>query len=128
MRPSALFALLLLAATMVAADPPPAGGEKRLVGEWAGTSGPDGKALILTFGPGNKVTLRVGEDTTEGNYTADFTKQPAHLDLDWRPGRVTGKVRTIVGLLDGGRLRVEDNAGGPRPAEFSDNSLVLKKQ
>ena len=64
--------------------------EKRLLGEWVGTY-QGGKAISLTFGPQNKVTLRTGAGVEKGTYTIDLTKKPAHLDLDWRPGRPGGE-------------------------------------
>ena len=101
--------------------------EKRLLGEWVGTY-QGGKAISLTFGPQNKVTLRTGAGVEKGTYTIDLTKKPAHLDLDWRPGRPGGKVLTILEFLDGGQIRIEDNYDKPRPAKFSKDSLVLKKK
>jgi uncharacterized protein (TIGR03067 family) len=101
--------------------------EKRLLGEWVGTY-QGGKAISLTFGPKNKVTLRTGVGVEEGTYTVDLTKKPAHLDLDWRPGRPGGKVLTILEFLGGDQIRIEDNYDKPRPAKFSEHSLVLKKK
>ena len=101
--------------------------EKRLLGEWVGTY-QGGKAISLTFGPQNKVTLRTGNGVEKGIYAVDLTKRPAHLDLDWRPGRPGGKVLTILEFLDGGQIRIEDNYDKPRPAKFSKDSLVLKKK
>ena len=106
--------------------------EKRLLGEWAGTYLGD-KPISVTFGPKYKVTLRAGGHVEEGTYTADLTKKPAHLDLDWRPGQPGGKMLTILEFLDGDRIRIEDNYTGPfgdkrRPGKFSENSLVLKKK
>jgi hypothetical protein len=101
-----------------------AGEEKRLLGEWAGTY-QGGKPISLTFGPKNQVTLRTAAAEEEGTYTVDLSKKPAHLDLDWRPG---GKVLTILEFLDGDRIRIEDNYNKPRPAKFSEQSLVLKKR
>ena len=63
----------------------------------------------------------------EGTYTVDLTKKPAHLDLDWRPGRPGGKMLTILEFLDGDQIRIEDNYDKPRPTKFSD-SLILKKR
>jgi uncharacterized protein (TIGR03067 family) len=101
--------------------------EKRLLGEWVGTY-QGGKAISLTFGPQNKVRLRTGVGVEEGTYTVDLTKKPAHLDLDWRPGRPGGKMLTILEFLDGDQIRIEDNYAKPRPAKFSEHSLVLKKK
>ena len=101
--------------------------EKRLLGEWVGTY-QGGKAISLTFGAQNKVTLRTGAGGEKGTYTVDLTKQPAHLNLDWRPGRPGRKVLTILEFLDGDQIRIEDNYDKPRPATFSEHSLVLKKR
>ena len=131
----AMVVLVLLcgAAAFRAADEKSTGSdeEKRLLGEWAGTYLGD-KPISVTFGPKNKVTLRAGGHVEEGTYTVDLTKKPAHLDLDWRPGRPGGKMLTILEFVDGDRIRIEDNYTGPfedkrRPAKFSENSLVLKK-
>jgi len=128
-----VLALLCGPAAFRAADEKSTGAdeEKRLLGEWAGTYLGD-KPISVTFGPKNKVTLRAGGHVEEGTYTVDQTKKPAHLDLDWRPGRPGGKMLTILEFLDGDRIRIEDNYTGPiedkrRPAKFSENSLVLKK-
>jgi uncharacterized protein (TIGR03067 family) len=104
--------------------------QKQLLGEWVGTY-QGGKPISLTFGPENKAALLTKDGVEQGTYTLDLTKQPAHLDLDWRAGRPGGrgaKLLTIVEFLDGDRIRVEDNATGPRPSKFSENSIVLKKK
>ena len=106
--------------------------EKQLLGEWVGTYA-GGKPISVTFEPKNQVTLRTRAGVEKGTYTVDLTKQPASLDLDWRPGRPGGKMLTILEFLDGDRIRIEDNYTGPfedkpRPAKFSEHSLVLKKK
>jgi len=100
---------------------------RSLRGEWIGTFGPD-QTLLLTFGPDNKVTLRVDKDVDVGTYSVNWSRQPAHLDLDWRPGRAGGKMLTIVEFLDASHIRIEDNFGKPRPTRFSDVSLLFKKK
>ena len=124
-----VLALLFGPAAFRAADEKNKGAdkEKRLLGEWVGTY-QGGKPISLTFGPKNKVTLRTSVGVEEGTYTVDLTKKPAHLDLDWRPGRPGGKVPTILEFLKGDRIRIEDNFDKPRPAKFSEHSLVLKKR
>ena len=124
-----VLALLCGPAAFWAADEKNKGAdaEKRLLGEWVGTY-QGGKAISLTFGPQNKVTLRTGAGVEKGTYTIDLTKKPAHLDLDWRPGRPGGKMLTILEFLDGDQIRIEDNYAKPRPAKFSEHSLVLKKK
>src|SRR5437660_207734 len=118
-----VLALLGVPAPLGAADE-----EKRLLGEWVGTFRPN-ETISLTFGPMNTVTLRFADGVEKGTYRLDPTRKPAHLDLHGRPGRPRGGIRTIVQFLPGDRLRIEDNApGNPRPAKFSEHSLVLKKK
>src|SRR5690348_1234427 len=120
--PSALavwIALLAWPASLSAADP-----AARLVGEWVATY-QGNKPISITFGADGRVTLRTGGREEKGTYKVDFTKSPPHLDLDWRPGRAGGVLKTVVEFLDDGRLRLEDNApGNARPAGFSKHSLI----
>ena len=118
-----VLALLGAPAPLRAADE-----EKRILGEWVGTFRPN-ETISLTFGPVNRVTLRFADGVEKGTYALDLTRKPPHLDLHGRPGRPQGGIRTIVEFLPGDRLRIEDNApGNPRPARFSEHSLVLKKK
>ena len=99
----------------------------RLAGQWVGTY-QGNKPLSITFGPDNHVTLVAGGQVEKGTYKVDFTRNPPHLDLDWRQGRAGGRLRTIVEVLNG-RLWLEDNApGNPRPAKFSKDALVLRRK
>lgn len=84
----------------------------------------NGKPIVLTFGPGNAVRIRVGADAGEGTYAADWGKSPAHLDVDW--GK-RGKVETLVELT-GEKLRMENNRPGqPRPSGFTREAVQLSK-
>jgi hypothetical protein len=98
-------------------------GVERLHGNWEGADAV-GKPAVLTFGPSNTVRLRVGPDMNEGTYAVDWSKSPAHLDIDWGKW---GRVETLVEVA-GGTLRMEDNApGAARPTAFSDRAVSFAR-
>lgn len=114
------LALAVLSASIAAGGD---GGAEKLHGNWVGKA--HGRTFTLTFGPKNVVKIRVDEDTAgEGTYSVDWSKRPAHLDIDW--GK-QGKVKTIIQLADD-NLKIENaEPGKERPKTFTKGAMTLKR-
>jgi hypothetical protein len=97
---------------------------ERLPGTWEGTDA-IGQPVVLTFGPADSVRLRVGTDVNEDTFTVEWSRSPAHLDIDW--GK-RGKVATVVVVM-GETLRMENNDPGKRrPESLTDRAPSLARR
>jgi hypothetical protein len=79
---------------------------------------------VVDFDTSGDVWIYAGDDSSHGEYEADFRVEPHHLDITLDNGDT---IETIFEFVDRNTIRMENN--GPnevRPAEFSD-SLELSQ-
>jgi len=110
--------------------------DANLIGEW--TSGEDGKAFTVIVDLTNSIQLLAENgEHFKGTWAADWSKQPAHLDLQWRESVkvvvFNGKCPFIVELSEEGQVRLEQPSGDSgsglrRATRFSEESWLLTKR
>jgi hypothetical protein len=95
-----------------------------IVGTWVSQTETD-SGFRMTFSENGTLKISTRFEEFEGTYQADFSKTPAHLDMDFGQN---GRGKTIVKFLDDGRLVMENNnPGDPRPQSFSSDAVEFTR-
>lgn len=80
---------------------------------------------MLEFRDNGTLQASTAQDVLDGEYTADFSQSPAHLDMRWESAE---PIYTIV-KVEGDALTIEPaEAGADRPQAFSDEPVVYRRE
>lgn len=116
------FSILLLLVWLIAGCSQPQ--DTPIVGVWLGED-ERGRRIMLEFRNNGTVQASTAQDVLDGEYSADFSKSPAHLDMTWESSE---PIRTIV-KVEGDSLTVEPaEAGADRPTAFSEEPVVYRRE